>query len=285
MTTILFLAAKLGPGFLDPATTSYISLKNYVSSLCFASLRPVLALGWTLNYEILFYGSIFLSLLISLAVGRRMSGVWLILAIYAVPGHLFDLHTVSIFVGSNSVLEFLLGDLAFRLLSHAHKQRRSGSPACRFVFGLCIASVLWMTLIETTGRFDATGRWIVFGVPSMLLVFAAASLEGRIRNGMVTRVLTSMGDASYSTYLTHWPLILLARAVLANPTDTIDVRNPLELCVCLIACLSVGQLVYRVIDAPMQRLGQSLIKTPGGAGFSGLKRAADLAGPSDSGQY
>lgn len=68
LTTCLLILAIIKPELLNSTTANFT---NYVKSIFFipyfkenGSLSPLLALGWTLNYEVFFYACIWLSILL-----------------------------------------------------------------------------------------------------------------------------------------------------------------------------------------------------------------------------
>lgn len=169
---------------------------------------PVLKVGWTLSFELLFY------LGMTLAIATRAA---LPLLLYALL--LFGALTTSSpllhFLGSPMALEFLMG-VAVARLPH------------RAPFGLFIP--LGIALIALTSPYVgdveaslggpqwALWRALEWGCPAALIVWGALSLEPffarKLFNGPV-----ALGDASYSIYLFHpllayglsfaWPVRLL----------------------------------------------------------------------------
>ncbi|WP_181036503.1 acyltransferase family protein [Arthrobacter sp. B1805] len=87
-------------------------------------------------------------------------------------------------------------------------------------------------------------------VPTISSALVIASCTGRAPLGpahvLDTRPMTFVGDISYSLYLWHWPLIVLATAVLGTLHGT---------AVILVAGLSVGVafLTYRYVERPVNR--------------------------------
>ncbi len=63
-----------------------------------------------------------------------------------------------------------------------------------------------------------------------------------------------IGDRSYGIYLWHWPLLVLAMAVLQGATTTAVVPVPIGLGV-LVVTLAASALSYRYIETPVRRIG------------------------------
>jgi exopolysaccharide production protein ExoZ len=155
---------------------------------------PVLGVGWTLTFELLFYMGIAVAL-----ASRRV----IPLALYLV----LLLGSVTIdspllrFLGSPMGLEFLMG-LAIALLPR------------RTVFAWFIPVAVSLIALSSpgTGDVDATlrgygalQRVIEWGIPAALIVWGALSIEHLFGRG-IFRIPVWLGDASYSIYLFH-PLI------------------------------------------------------------------------------
>ncbi len=163
---------------------------------------PVLAPGWTLNYEAVFYCLFAASLLLPKA--RRL------------PGLSFGLVAVGLFgfvhppayemLANPLMLEFLAGVLLARAGSLGFRPGREVS------WGLFAAALCWYGVLMATRSEWDLWRPFFWGLPAVMLVAGLTSLEasGGLRE---IRPLRALGDASYSLYLLH-PLIIGAIAVL-----------------------------------------------------------------------
>ncbi|MGN6218986.1 MAG: acyltransferase family protein [Microbacterium sp.] len=63
-----------------------------------------------------------------------------------------------------------------------------------------------------------------------------------------------IGDRSYGIYLWHWPLLVVAMAVLQGATTTAVVPVPIGLGV-LVVTLAASALSYRYVETPVRRIG------------------------------
>ena len=116
LTTCLLFVAALYPELLKSTTAN---LTNYIKSLFFipyfkedGNLRPMLAVGWTLNYEMFFYFCIWIAITLS----RKyfvLLGFILLIASYIVLGNLIDNKVMNTFFGSSLPFEFIFGILGF----------------------------------------------------------------------------------------------------------------------------------------------------------------------------
>ncbi len=200
------------------------------------NIWPVLVPGWTLNYEMFFYLLVGLMLLCPRRTGvLLLAGLMLLLAAShpAVPGDDARLMTYT----NPLILEFLAG------IGLAELWLRRTLPG-PWIAGPMIAlgaGALFLPLMH--GPQD-TGRFLFWGLPSLMIVGGAVSLEAR---GYVGRVLPLMllGDASFSIYLFH-PFILKTVMTLFQHQPTV-VRSS---AVMLVAA-AVGVVAYRYLERPM----------------------------------
>jgi exopolysaccharide production protein ExoZ len=151
---------------------------------------PVLQVGWTLCFEMLFYISAALVL-----VQRR----WLVAIIgaYAVALALRPVGPVFQFLGNPIILEFFFGAIIA-----CTPLWRPGVFVMPFGFvalvcvGLIGVAPTWGALDTVYGR-EAFWRVLVYGVPAAMIVYG--TLQAKVGES----VWTYLGNASYSLYLTH----------------------------------------------------------------------------------
>jgi len=197
------------------------------------ALRPVLGVGWTLNFEMYFYLVFAVSLLLPARLG--LPAIAAFLAASAAFGALVAApdNALATLLTSPMLLYFLAG-----LALHALSAKRS-LPALtgRTATLLGLPAVAAMLVDSAT---------IPFLAPA--LVLAAAWL----RPGRVGAPDLALGDASYSTYLFHGFLLgPLATLMLASQTA------PWATAAFLILAVSGSQLcglaVHLAIERPMLR--------------------------------
>jgi exopolysaccharide production protein ExoZ len=155
---------------------------------------PVLLVGWTLSFELLFYCGMTLALATRAAVPLALYALCLAGAL-AAPSPMLS------FVGSPMAIEFLLGVVVAQLPRRA-------------VFGLLIPAGIALigTAAPETGLIAAaldpwTAVWRVvqWGLPAALILWGALSLEPLFEHRWFN-LPVAIGDASYSIYLFH-PLV------------------------------------------------------------------------------
>ena len=164
---------------------------------------PVYGLGWTLNYEMFFYGLFALAL----GLGRSLavSAVTVVLLVLVAAGRVVPLPQPLAFWTDPILLEFAFG-MALAL-AREHGLRLGWATA------LALAAAALALLAIDLGRPGAPlwlPRVLAYGLPAALLVAAAALRPGgETRTGPLTRLAVAVGDASYALYLLH-PFVIRA---------------------------------------------------------------------------
>lgn len=189
-------------------------------------IYPTLNVGWTLNYEMLFYVLFAWALLFRLQVRLLVVAALLFAVCQAWTGFGW----VSEFYRSDIVYEFLLG-IGIGML-----YRRGW-----------IGPALWLPLLGIGAALLAIyhlppePRLLNWGVPSAVLVMASMALERHVERN---RLLKLLGDCSYSVYLMH-VLVLSAGGYLARRYGI----NPyLMFVVCALAIAIGSWLSYEWVE-------------------------------------
>ncbi len=196
-------------------------------------VQPLLRLGWTLEYEMLFYAILACTLPLRRAAGLAV--VLAAIAALALAGQ--SLHPASAAAGfwtDPIVLEFAFGVVVAIL---ARAGWRAGWPG---VAALVIALLMvWLV--------GGDMRVVVRGVPAALLVFCALSWS-RLPNGLIV-----LGDASYALYLVHpFPMRAL-RVLLAHVPLPVGVVVPLYLAITMVVCVVLAVALHRIVEQPILR--------------------------------
>lgn len=251
LTTCLLVIAWSAPHILNSTTAN---LHNYAKSLMFVpyfkedgSLRPLLALGWTLNYEMFFYLCLWCSLLLTKRY-YLVTAAFLVIASFMLLGHRTDDPVLTTFFKNVQLLEFVLGIMVCKL--YASRAWRQVKPSVASAAGL--AAYCIMATGESL-QLGINGFWL-YGLPSSVLVLAMLNLEPLFRgNGPVVRLWTQMGDASYATYLSHYYVVELVRKFVWHKLQLIDPYTPLGVAIIVLGSLLLGNLIYKLVDRPILR--------------------------------
>ena len=180
-------------------------LPQLVSSLLFfpwphpnekMGTMPLLAIGWTLNYEMLFY--------VVFATAMMINHHFRIFICFAIIGLLvmagrflpYPDNPWFYFYTHTLMLEFLLGMIV-----------ALAAPRCKlptWLIGVFLGvAAIWFgwAIQQPVGRLDAS-RWLMFGLPSaaIVLLVVSADLQGQVKK---IPSLVVLGNASYALYLVH----------------------------------------------------------------------------------
>jgi exopolysaccharide production protein ExoZ len=200
-------------------------------------VQPILGLGWTLEYEMFFYGCFALALL-----QRRSTGLAALAASFlclVVVGRFLPDSMTSLKFWSNSmIVEFLLG------IWLAHLYLSGLRLSLRVQFALLIAS---FGLMVITSHLPSLDRLIAGGIPALVLVFGMA-----LGPEWNVRWLALGGDSSFSLYLSH-PFTLNMLAIVWTKTH-VPPNGPAYVVVGMMLCVAVALGVYRFVETPMLRL-------------------------------
>jgi peptidoglycan/LPS O-acetylase OafA/YrhL len=152
---------------------------------------PVLKVGWTLSFELLFYLGMTLAIVTRAAVPLGLYAVFLL-------GALTTANPLLHFVGSPMALEFLMGVLVARLPRRA--LLGGLIPLGLALFALTSPAI--GDVEASLGPQWALSRTMEWGLPAALIVWGVLSLE-RVFDHRAFDLPVAVGDASYSIYLFH----------------------------------------------------------------------------------
>ena len=199
-------------------------------------VQPVLRLGWTLQYEMLFYAM--LACVLPLLRRTALTVLLSALALLVLAGQTVPFASVPLAFWTDPIVaEFGFGVL---VAIAAKRGWRAGSAGLlAFVLTASLAS--WIA--------QAPGgdiRVLVRGVPAAVLVFCALSWED------LPRWLVLLGDASYAFYLVH-PFPMRALRVLFA---RLSLPPPLYIAVTMAVCVALAIALHLAVEQPILRWGR-----------------------------
>lgn len=218
-------------------------------------MRPVLGVGWTLNYEMFFYLVFAIGLLFPKRIGLAVIAT--VLVGLPVAGAVFDLHPpgrpsglLGFYTGT-IILYFGIGVVLGWLALRFDLGRRSLPVHPIAVAGAAVAAGL------TTWQILGLGTWNELAGEAVKAVFITASvlacLTKAAESGVVARVFQRAGDASYSTYLFHLLVVAVVAAAWRFVGPSLATVVPFVLISVLAANLT-AMVIYRYLEKPMLRL-------------------------------
>ncbi len=170
---------------------SYLFLPAYNVQ---GGIVPVLDVGWTLSYEMLFYLVITLALFVWQPILRF--ALWIIFPL-AMLGFFIPRHWGGLtFLAHPIEMEFLFG----MLVGFCMKQRIA-LPAWAAVVMLVLASFLALCIDPVQDQ-TAPLRFLIWGIPAALILLSVTSLES-VYSFKRHRFWLLLGDSSYVLYLSH----------------------------------------------------------------------------------
>lgn len=213
-------------------------------------MMPVLGVGWTLNYEMLFYTAMAIVMLLTTTSARAVAIIAFLLGLVALRPLASEDSPVFFRTTSPVLLEFVAGIVIAVALPRLRNPSAIGiaSIAAAIAFALLVSP-------------DFTQRTISFGIPASMLVAGIVCLEPHVpRIGW----LKLLGDASYSLYLSH---LLTLIPVLWFASRTGVEGLPL-FCLIFMVAISAGVLLYWFLERPLLAWSRSNRKREGGPGVA-----------------
>jgi len=262
------------------ALDSPIELWNTIASYLFIPTfddksllaAPLLKVGWTLNYEMLFYAIFTMALFLGKSPLKFTAAIFAI----AVAINIFSTPSVPYANGflEPILMEFVMGMLVAKLCMHVNNMNANVSAglssdlhtgthrgATNFIDTLlqyisttkvgaiigALALVISFTIMFHYAEQHMWWRWAYWGLPSMIIVTVVALAEPALRKVM-PKIFATLGDSSYSLYLFHTftvPLFgtLMIKLKIIQPT--------LALAACIVLSPLVCLAIYAWFELPM----------------------------------
>jgi exopolysaccharide production protein ExoZ len=229
--TILMLA------FSAPGRTSlfipsmfFIPMQDPTSGL----FEPLLQVGWTLNFEILFY--VIFACCLTLKGSKKLITVGIML---------YALTMASVFLPSNKILGFYSNSMIFEfwlgmlLASYRHFARPWMLP-------------LGAVLIAALPHYFEP-RLVHYGLGAFFIVAGLCALEKQLREW---RWAMSIGDASYAIYLVHLFCIAVTYGLFGGAVTNF----PIEFIAAAMTCsILIGVLVHWFIEKPIVKYLKQIV--------------------------
>ncbi|HEY8572367.1 acyltransferase [Phenylobacterium sp.] len=246
--TLLVAGVAVAAPFVFP--NMRVSAEHLLMSLFFVPhydsgglIAPLIVPGWTLNYEMFFYVLFAAGLLAPTRVRP-----WLVTAALVALVAIRPLGDTSNAIWATYTNPLLLEFASGIWLGKAWAEDRLPSP--RIGWALVVAGLLGFAAAGFSGIDVERARVLVWGIPSLLLVAGAISIE---RHGPVPsmRPLQALGDASYSLYLIHG----LAISAVFRALQMVGLTNPILLfAASIVAGVIAGLIGYHLVEKPMMKL-------------------------------
>lgn len=207
---------------------------------------PVLALGWTLNYEMMFY--------LIFAATLCLSAQWRLLALTAVFAAIIALGWI--FRPTSTALAFWTHPLIVQFLGGAwlavwwkDGRRRSVAKSVALIGGglfALYALIIGVHLLDLPNLGVDRSPLVI---PALLILAGALHLEPT-RASWLTRMLAALGNASYSIYIWQVSAILAAGVVASKA----GMGAAASFATIMLFCVGGGLVSYHLVEKPLMSL-------------------------------
>jgi len=230
----------------------------------------LLPVAWTLQYELYFY--LFFALL--LAIPRKYQIKMLFIALFVIvtvqlyailfldiynKEHFYTVSRLYLFWFSPIVIEFFLGVFVAYFFEYA--RIRYLTPIVVLIL-LLLISALYYQNYKIVGSLEqgyyTPQRVLFLGTLSMLLVACMVELNKReIR--ILPKIANSLGNASYSLYLSHTILLYLAyKTGVRNTIEDLDGYHEVGMFLIIGIIIVYTLFHYKYIELPLLKLSKHM---------------------------
>ncbi len=204
--------------------------------------RLVLYVSWSLSCELVFYLLITLSFAAPTPV--RIAVAWIALAALVVWMYVRLAQPFAI-------LPMFLSEFLAGVLLYAYRDALRSRWWMVLCGAIAFAGFGAGYLMHAT---DGSWRIFTFGSGAVGLVMLAVLLE-RSKTWYAGRWVVALGDASYTLYLSHLPLLIgfYATGLRGYLALQPPVWRELGFCLFIVACMALSWLLYRTLELPLYR--------------------------------
>lgn len=230
---------------------------HFIQSIAFippVDKFPVLGVGWTLNYEMYFYASF------ALIVILARKSIWWLGALFFgfVCLSLVSNNYLFNFYGAPIVWDFIVGIVILKI--HRYSGLARFAP---MIFGIGLATMVSSIFYMVPGSFLARNNIVGWGIPCAFVVLGAVAMEANSHGGRVFHIpgAAALGAASYSLYLIHPSAIYYLNGFALYKLQIqnyVGANGAIMLLLAVLALAAVG--VNRLIEKPLTRLIRAAFK-------------------------
>lgn len=226
-------------------------LKSFFLFPLASSESYLVGVGWTLHYEFLFYILFAFGLLLSRTAGNIAVALTILVSVsYASFLSMDGMGYIANSFLNDIFFEFALGMLLFHIINNLKRFHISLS------FLLIAIGLVQFYYLHTGGSFTGIHH-IDTGISAFLICFGVISLEYFLVKKEI-KLLTKLGDSSYSLYLLH-PFVLVAVVMVNDKFQHIIPQNQIFLIVMmLVVSLISGYISHRYIEKNLIRVSKKI---------------------------
>ena len=255
---LVFAVALLAPAAFKTTTADF---KHLMLSLFFipdpdpqapTDWRPLFKLGWTLNYEMFFYGALLLLFWCKSSLQRSAILTVALGALVALSFAIAGKESILAFYANIALVPFLVGVWMAEFSSAFDRVPRWGIVALAVASALGVAWLYQVPFAELR----ALGGHLIMTLAATLLVATGLACERKFSG---RGFLQLVGDCSYSLYLTHMFVVGAAWAAIEHFHVPKALHWGLTPFIAA-AALALAYGSYRTIEMPFNRLAQRMTR-------------------------
>ncbi|PVZ81027.1 hypothetical protein C9426_32210 [Serratia sp. S1B] len=253
-TLITALALFIMPQLFSSLNSSFELL---FSSLIFlpskmenGDVTLLLAVAWTLSYEVAFYVIFAIAMLFNRRVALTVTSLTLIA--WSAFGLVQHSGYISNYFFTTLPLEFLAGIVICVMFKTLHNKLSITPLTSGGLILIAIITLYYLFFIAGIGTNElrSNNRFIYFGIPA-LIIFVSLFNMSPAKQPAIRKAIDIIGNASYVTYLSHFLTIGVIKFVM----KIIPVTQQLPLTITVIAscfiCTVVGIFIHLYIEKPV----------------------------------
>ena len=265
---IVYLIYKHGSDILSVVTINIFLLQSWVPLVkYYISLNAV---SWSLSVELFFYVSFIFLVQISVKFLQRIALLWFVVIATAAAIMIFSGYS-HWSTGTNEIeinhwifyinpvfrlLDFMVGILIYRV-AFVKKDKIQDATVSEIA---AVSLLIIGAYVYSTFVFPEILRAQLLYLPLMAyIIYVFSKGTGLISRLLKGKTLVLLGEASFSLYLIHNPIISLANAVFLKTSLRIPVIA--YAIILTIFCVVASVLTYKFIEKPMHNYLKIRLKT------------------------
>ncbi|WP_223591804.1 acyltransferase family protein [Neobacillus bataviensis] len=240
----IFTLLAIGVSVISPAIDGTYSWDYIIKSMLLLETDPILASAWSLSHVMLFY-FLFSAYMLKPKIVKPIVLIWII------ASQLIGLKIIPhSFFTNFSNLEILLGCLVAHLtLNYTFRY-----SSMLIMIGLLGFLGVWINNIYSLINIPAPILYCLF---AMILMQGISEKDKR--NRKVPKVLSFLGDASYSIYIAHGPFLQVYILILKKLNLISALGNFFSLIIVIVLTVLSSCMVYIVVEKPISKYLRSAV--------------------------
>ncbi|MFC4077645.1 acyltransferase family protein [Salinithrix halophila] len=196
-----------------------------------------------LSYFLLFYAVFGLVLLVGKGRGTVLLSLWFMIILIHFTHGIFEGHSVLAFVFSKYHLYFFAGGF----IAYLVKKIEIPYPQVLVGAGLAGLVLTWFNKVKGWVPIDELYE---FGIPAATVLFGLALLESG-RERVIPGWINFLGRASYTLFLTHYPVLALLYQGYTEAGLTRMISPAATTMLMAFLAAAIGCLLYLIVEKPL----------------------------------